>query len=131
MSNYPDLVICKGADAPSFPAFENLTRRVLAFNGNLMLTEHTMEKGSVFPRHSHPHDQLAYLLSGHIRVQVGGESGEIFEATAGDSFALRGDVEHQVWAIERSVALDIFTPLREDYLEHAAAPGLPIAVAKG
>ena len=124
--NYPELVIVKHADAPSFPAFENLTRRVLAFNGALMLTEHTMETGAVFPRHSHPHAQLAYLVSGHIRVEAGGQT---FEAKAGDSFVLKGDVEHQVWAIERSIALDIFTPLREDYLEHAAAPGLEAAKA--
>lgn len=115
--DFPDLVIVKGEDAPSFPAFENLTRRVLAFNSNLMLTEHTMEAGSVFPKHHHPHDQLAYLMSGHIRVQAGETT---FEAKTGDSFVLKGNVEHQVWAIERSVALDIFTPMREDYLEHVA-----------
>lgn len=126
---FPDLVIVKHEEAPSFPAFENLTRRVLASNDKLMLTEHTMEQGSVFPRHSHPHEQLAYLVSGHIRVQVGGEGGQVFEARAGDSFVLKGDVEHQVWAIERSIALDIFTPMREDYLEHAAAPAL--VAAKG
>lgn len=67
----------------------------------------------MFPRHSHPHNQLAYLVSGHIRVSAGDES---FEAHAGDSFVLHGGVEHQVWALEESVALDIFTPLREDYL---------------
>jgi len=119
--DFPDLVIVKAEDAPSFPAFENLTRRVLATNGKLMLTEHTMAQGSVFPRHSHPHEQLAYLVSGHIRVQVGGEDGQIFEAKGGDSFVLKGGIEHQVWAIEESVALDIFTPMREDYLEHAPA----------
>jgi quercetin dioxygenase-like cupin family protein len=124
--NYPNLVIVKTEDAPSFPAFENLTRRVLAFNGALMLTEHTMEAGSIFPKHQHPHDQLAYLVSGHIRVEADGQT---FEAKAGDSFVLKGNVDHQVWAIERSVALDIFTPLRSDYLEHAAAPGLAAAIA--
>ena len=121
---FPDLVVVPHADAPSFPAFENLTRKVLATNDKLMLVEHTMEEGSVFPRHQHPHEQLAYLVSGHIRVQVGGESGQIFEARGGDSFVLKGGVDHQVWAIERSVALDIFTPMREDYLEHATAPAL-------
>jgi quercetin dioxygenase-like cupin family protein len=123
---YPDLVIVKHEDAPSFDAFENLTRKVLAFNGNLMLTEHTMEQGSVFPKHQHPHDQLAYLVSGHIRVEA---AGQVFEARAGDSFVLKGGVDHQVWAIEKSVALDVFTPLREDYLMHAAAPSLEAAKA--
>lgn len=110
---FPDLVIVAGDDVEGSEAFPGLTRRVLAFNENIMLTEHTMEKGSEFPRHSHPHDQLAYLISGHIRVSAGDR---VFEASSGDSFVLRGGIEHQVWALERSVALDIFTPVREDYL---------------
>jgi len=110
---FSDIMIVSGSDAKSVEAFPGLTRRVLAHNENLMLAEHTMEKGSVFPRHSHPHDQLAYLVSGHIRVSAGDQT---FEARPGDSFVLHGGVEHQVWALEKSVALDIFTPLREDYL---------------
>jgi quercetin dioxygenase-like cupin family protein len=110
---FADIVIVNGSEVKGSEAFPGLLRRVLAYNENLMLTEHTMEEGSVFPRHSHPHDQLAYLVSGHIRVSAGDES---FEARAGDSFVLHGGIEHQVWALEKSVALDIFTPLREDYL---------------
>ncbi|MEW1758362.1 cupin domain-containing protein [Streptomyces cyaneofuscatus] len=114
---FKDLVIVKGADVTGREAFDNLTRRVLAYNDKLMLVEHVMEQGSVFPLHSHPHEQLAYLVSGHIRVRAGGEE---FEAVAGDSFVVKGGIEHQVHAIERSVALDIFTPYREDYAEWEA-----------
>jgi len=94
-------------------AFAGLTRKVHAYNPRLMLTEHVMEAGSVFPRHSHPHEQLAYLVSGRIVVACGGYT---FEAVAGDSFIVQGGIDHQVTALERSVALDIFTPMREDYL---------------
>ena len=111
---FPGLTICDGSKVRWFHAFENLQRKVHAFNDKLMLTEHHMAKGSVFPRHSHPHEQLAYLVSGHIRVCVGDYT---FEGRAGDSFTVAGGIEHQVWAIEESVALDIFTPVREDYLE--------------
>ena len=110
---FPELVIVQGSEVSGSEAFPGLARRVLAYNANLMLIEHTMEAGSEFPRHSHPHDQLAYLISGHIRVSAGAQ---VFEARAGDSFVLRGGVEHQVWALENSVALDVFTPIREDYL---------------
>jgi quercetin dioxygenase-like cupin family protein len=110
----PDVVRAAYADVTGSEAFPGLLRRVLAFNDKLMLVEHTMEAGSVFPLHSHSHEQLAYLISGHIRVRAGDET---FEARSGDSFVVRGDVEHQVWAIERSVALDIFTPFRGDYAD--------------
>ena len=111
---FDGLTICDGSKVRWFHAFENLERKVHAFNDKLMLTEHHMAKGSVFPRHSHPHEQLAYLVSGHIRVSCGDYT---FEGRAGDSFVVRGGIEHQVWALEESVALDIFTPVREDYLE--------------
>lgn len=114
ISPFDGLTICDGSKVKWFHAFENLERKVHAFNDKLMLTEHHMAKGSVFPRHSHPHEQLAYLVSGHIRVCCGDYT---FEGRAGDSFVVRGGIEHQVWAIEESVALDIFTPVREDYLE--------------
>ena len=112
---YPDVVIVRAEEVRGREAFPNLTRRVLAFNDKLMIAEHVMAKGSVFPRHSHPQEQLAYLVSGHIRVQIGDE--EPFEARAGDSFVVRGGVDHQVVAIERSVALDVFTPVRPDFFE--------------
>ena len=111
---YDGLTICDRSKVKWFHAFENLQRKVHAYNDKLMLTEHHMAKGSVFPRHSHPHEQLAYLISGHIRVVCGDYT---FEGRAGDSFVVRGGIEHQVWALEESVALDIFTPVREDYLE--------------
>ena len=63
--------------------------------------------------HQHPHDQMAYVISGHERVRAGDET---FEARAGDSFVIRGGVEHQAWALESSVVIDVFTPCREDYL---------------
>lgn len=112
-SGFPDLVIVPSATVTGREAFPDLTRRVLAYNDKLMVVEHTMGKGSVFPEHSHPHDQLAYLISGHIRVQCGDET---FEATAGDSFVVRGGIQHQVTALEESVALDVFTPYREDFV---------------
>jgi quercetin dioxygenase-like cupin family protein len=113
------LTVVRAADAKAVPAFDGLTRRVLAYNERLMLVEHTMEAGSVFPRHHHPHDQLAYLIEGHVRVQCGDDT--FFEAGAGDSFVLRGGIDHQVVALARSIVLDVFTPVREDYLPGAGA----------
>ena len=118
---YPDAVITPGAEVVGREAFPNLTRRVLAYNDKLMVVEHVMEAGSVFPRHNHPEEQLAYLISGHIRVQIADD--EPFEAHAGDSFVVRGGVDHQVVAIERSVALDVFTPSRRDYADWAEEQG--------
>jgi quercetin dioxygenase-like cupin family protein len=79
-----------------------------------MLVEHRMEAGWVGTLHSHPHEQLVYVLSGRLTVRCG--AGEPFEVGGGDSFVVGGNVEHQAWASEPSHVLDIFTPARADYL---------------
>ena|SRR5450432_2483761 len=109
-----DLMRVAGEQARSFSPEPQLSRRILAYNEKLMLVEHRMERGWAGARHSHPHDQAVYVISGHLRFLCGEEA---FEAHAGDSFVVRGDIEHQAWALEASVVLDAFTPTREDYLE--------------
>lgn len=101
-------------DTPSFEPEPGLTRRILAHNPKLMLVEHHMEVGWVGARHAHPHDQLVYVIAGHLTVRCG--DAEPFDVRAGDSFVVRGGVEHQASAHEVSHVLDVFTPTREDYL---------------
>ena len=99
------------AVAPSDPE-PGLQRQVLAYNANLMLVRHQMQKGWQGARHSHPHDQLVYIIKGHLRF-TGGSS--TFDAKTGDSFVVPGGIEHQASAIEESEVLDVFNPYREDY----------------
>jgi quercetin dioxygenase-like cupin family protein len=78
----------------------------------IMLVRHTMTAGWVGTRHSHPHQQLVYIIRGLIRFEHPG--GDIV-AGPGDSFLVPGDVPHQASALEDSEVLDVFTPAREDY----------------
>jgi quercetin dioxygenase-like cupin family protein len=90
-----------------------ITRRILAHSAKIMLTEHTLEKGAILPEHKHPHEQLVYLLSGEIVVEM---SGGLSKVVAGDSFVIPSNVSHKVTALTNAIALDTFTPAREDYL---------------
>ena len=89
-----------------------LRRQVMSYSPAMMLVRHTMTKGWVGARHSHPHEQMVYIVSGRIRFE---HPGGVFEAGPGDSFLVPGNVEHQASALEDSEVLDIFTPMREDY----------------
>jgi quercetin dioxygenase-like cupin family protein len=91
-----------------------LQRRVLTNSPTLMLIEHRMEKGWQGARHSHPHEQMVYVLSGRLRFVCGNDT---FEIAAGDSFIVPGGVEHQASALEACVVLDVFHPTRADYVE--------------
>jgi quercetin dioxygenase-like cupin family protein len=104
----------KTGDAKSFTPEPGMKRQVLAHSDQLMLVRHYFEEGWVGARHSHPHHQLVYVVSGAIRVDVDGRT---FDVRAGDSFVVDGGVEHQASALEASEVLDVFTPVREDYRE--------------
>jgi quercetin dioxygenase-like cupin family protein len=89
-----------------------LRRQVMSFSPEMMLVRHRMEKGWVGVKHSHPHQQMVYVVSGHIVFES--PEGQI-DARAGDCFLVPGGVEHQAWALADAEVLDIFTPYREDY----------------
>jgi len=107
--------LVKDADVKSFTPEPGMIRQVLAHNDRLMLIRHFFDKGWVGTRHSHPHEQLVYIIQGKMRVEIDGK--QPFEVAAGESFVVDGGVEHQATALEKSEVLDVFTPLREDYKE--------------
>ena len=110
---FADVAKVTGAEVrPSHPE-PGLTRRLGAHNENLFLVEHRMESGWVGAPHSHPHDQVVYVVSGRLRVLAGGRS---FDLGPGDSFVVRGGIEHRASALEPAVVIDVFTPARLDYL---------------
>jgi quercetin dioxygenase-like cupin family protein len=111
--SYPDVVVTPGGEARRSAPEPGLTRLIGAYNEKLFLAEHRMEKGWIGTKHSHPHDQVVYVVSGRLRVMCGDSP---FEVGAGDSFVVRGGIEHQAAALEPSVVIDVFTPIRDDYL---------------
>ena len=102
----------KREDVKLFSPEAGLLRQVLAYSEQLMLVHHLMERDWVGARHSHPHEQLVYIVRGHIRLSSGDN---IFDLRTGDSFVVPGGVEHQASALEESEVLDVFTPFRKDY----------------
>jgi quercetin dioxygenase-like cupin family protein len=113
--------ITASQDAAMSTPETGLRRQVMSFTGDMMLVRHRMEKGWVGARHSHPHEQMVYVVSGRIVLE---HPGGRVEAATGDSFIVPGGVEHQAWALEDSEVLDIFTPFREDYAPHPAHEAL-------
>jgi quercetin dioxygenase-like cupin family protein len=68
---------------------------------------------SVVPLHSHPHEQVGYLVKGSVTFTIGDEKKLL---TVGDVWVIPGGVEHMVeTGDEDSLAIDIFSPVREDY----------------
>src|SRR5258708_32356645 len=69
-NTFPDLVVVAHEKGKESTPESGLKRHVLAFNDKLFLAEHEMVKGWVGTVHSHPHDQIVYVVHGHIRVNI-------------------------------------------------------------
>ena len=110
---FPDLVVVKNEAAQESKPEPGLRRKVMAYNDKLFLAEHQMSKGWVGTVHCHPHEQVVYVVRGHLKVTC---QRKTFEVRAGDSFVVRGGVEHGASALEDSLVIDVFTPCREDYI---------------
>lgn len=87
--------------------------KTLVHGDKTLMAEFVLEKGRQLPRHCHPHEQTGYLVKGHIRLAIGSE---ICAAMPGDSWCIPGEVEHSAEAVEDSVVIEVFSPVREDYL---------------
>ena len=109
----PDLIVVTHENGKESAPESGLKRRVLAYNDKLFLAEHEMVKGWVGMVHSHPHEQVAYVVHGHLKITCQGRKVDI---RTGDTFVVRGGVEHGASAIEDSRVIDVFTPCREDYI---------------
>jgi quercetin dioxygenase-like cupin family protein len=83
------------------------------------MTEVKFRKGAVVPEHHHPHEQTGYLISGSLRFFNGTEEAI---ARPGDSWSLPGGFPHGAEALEDTVVIEVFSPLREDYLSSTILP---------
>ena len=87
--------------------------KTLAYGEKTLLTEFLLTKGTTLPQHSHFHEQIGYLVSGKLRLTI---SNETFDVGPGDSWCIPGDAEHGAEILEDSVVIEVFSPVREDYL---------------
>lgn len=96
---------------------EGMRRQVLGHGTDLMIVRVEADSGAVGPLHQHPHRQATYIISGKFEVTMGDEKTEL---GVGDCFYVESEVPHAVRALEGGVLLDVFTPVREDFLKPAS-----------
>ena len=95
------------------PVTKGIKRKTLVFGKKTLMTEFILAKDSDLPSHSHPQEQTGYLVSGCIVLTIGGNAAEM---RPGDSWIIPGNMEHGAKVLEDSVAIEVFSPRRDDYL---------------
>ena len=103
----------KSSEKPLLPIVPGIQRKTLAVGVHTLMTEFVLEKGSELPAHKHPHEQIGFLVSGRLILTIGDESCEM---EPGDSWAVPGEVKHSAKVLERAEAVEVFYPVRLDYL---------------
>lgn len=99
-------------------AADGIIRRTLLTGASIMLCEFRLEASARIPMHSHPHEQMGYVVSGRLRITV---EHTTLELGPGDTYCAPANVPHGAEVLEAAVVVDSFSPPREDY---RAAPGV-------
>lgn len=109
-----DSIIAFGDEIPAVLTPEGAERRVLSHGGTMMVVEFRFAAGTVAPVHHHPHEQVGYVVSGELTLLMEGRDDVLLRA--GSSYYVPPDVPHGVIVHSPTVLVDVFTPIREDFL---------------
>jgi quercetin dioxygenase-like cupin family protein len=101
------------SEATAVEMFPGVVRRTLNSGDRTTLAEISLANGAVVPSHTHPHEQIGYVARGRVLFEIEDDKREL---TVGDSYLIPGDVPHEVTALEKSVCIDVFSPVREEFL---------------
>ncbi|HDI60861.1 MAG TPA: cupin domain-containing protein [Desulfobacteraceae bacterium] len=93
---------------------DGIELKTLVHGERTLMAEFSLAAGALLPVHRHPHEQTGYLVSGRLRLTVGEET---FEAGPGDAWTVPSYIPHGGEALADTVAVEVFSPVREDYLD--------------
>ena len=79
-----------------------------------MLARIVLRKGCVVPEHSHPNEQIAFILNGALRFQIDGETHTV---RTGEVLVIPANLPHSAIALEDTVDFDVFAPPRQDWID--------------
>ncbi len=98
---------------PWEPVAEGVKRKIMTYDAHLMMVKVAFDAGGIGVAHSHVHTQMSYVASGVFSITIGDETRTV---RAGDAFYIPSNVRHGAVCEEAGELVDVFTPMREDFL---------------
>ena len=92
---------------------EMISRKIVT-GAREMVAQIYLKKGALVPMHSHESEQMTYVLQGALRFLIGGEEITVRE---GEILHIPSWVEHQAEALDDTFEVDVFSPIRQDWLD--------------
>jgi quercetin dioxygenase-like cupin family protein len=93
---------------------ELIRRKIFAPGEFIMSMLVDFRQGGTGPEHSHPHEQLGFVVTGEIEITI---AGIVHQVSAGEQILVPSNQLHSVIALEDTQLLETFTPLRQDLLD--------------
>ncbi len=91
-----------------------LITRQFAHGDQAMLARVMLQKGGFVPEHSHPNEQITYIVSGALEFTIAGASHVV---RAGEILVIPANLPHSALALEDTEDLDLFAPPRQDWID--------------
>ncbi len=117
MSSPNNVSFFRWNDMPKEKVTDQISRRLVT--GEKMMLAHVyLDKGAVVPKHQHHNEQLTYILEGRLRFWIGEQGEETLDVGPGEVLHIPSNVWHRAEALEDTLDIDVFSPPREDWLNH-------------
>lgn len=103
-------------DMPRERLSDKLERRYVS-GEHITLAQFHLAKGCVVPSHTHANEQFAHVISGCVRFLTGADGRDVVDVRGGEVLMIPPGLPHSAEALEDSLVIDAFSPVRTDWLE--------------
>ena len=100
-------------DIPGESITPFIARRYIT-GDRVTVAQFELKRGGVVPRHSHDQEQMTCVLSGRLKFVLNGHDVVV---GPGEVVQIPGWVEHEVHVLEDTVVIDVFSPIRQDWID--------------
>lgn len=100
-------------DVESEMLSETISRKMI-YGDKVMVSEILLKKGTVVPEHHHESEQVSWIMKGELLFEIGGEKISVKE---GDVLVIPSNTPHKATALEDTIDMDLFSPIRYDWIK--------------
>jgi quercetin dioxygenase-like cupin family protein len=100
-------------DVPNEQINETVARRFIT-GDSVTIGRFELKKGGVVPSHAHANEQISMVMSGVVLFRIDGHETVV---KAGEVFQIPANVPHEVEVLEDALAIDVFSPVRQDWID--------------
>jgi len=93
-----------------------IARRMIT-GERMMVAQLSLEEGAIVPSHSHENEQISYVVEGRMRFWLGADESQVVDVEAGEVLHIPSGLPHRVLVLESALAVDLFCPPRQDWLD--------------